>query len=74
MNFCPWCGQSKDWLSTAEVAQFLGVNARNLRKACRAGRIPGAELVRRSPRDRGAYRIPISVVSALAGTVSAADS
>lgn len=71
---CVWCGQAKDWLTTAETAQYLGVTERGLRKACRSGRIAGAELVHRTPRDKGVYRIPLSVVSALAGTASAADS
>ena len=32
--------------ATAQAAEFLGINERNLRKACRLGRVPGAELLR----------------------------
>jgi excisionase family DNA binding protein len=74
---CAWCGQQKDWLSTAEAAAFLGIPARTLRRACREGRLPGAKMDHIAPGGKdgkGAYRIPASVVSMLAGTASAADS
>jgi ribosomal protein S14 len=75
MTRCEWCSQQRDWMSTAEAADFLGVSRTVFRKHCRLGHIPGVELVYRSRGDtRGEYRIPASVVSALAGTAASIES
>jgi hypothetical protein len=51
---CAWCGQQKkDWMTTGEAAEFLGVKKRSFTRACREGLVPGAELVRRSVHERG---------------------
>jgi hypothetical protein len=70
---CNWCGQPKDWLTTAEAAAFLGIPRRSLTRACREGLIPGAKLVKTTPQASGSYRVPASVVSALAGSASAEE-